>query len=66
MDVRRPVLGVHPPATARRARCRDRFVSGDVAPVHEKLLAAAGDRNVWIVGGGDLVGQFADVGCWTR
>ena len=38
------------------------FVSGDVAPVHEELLAAAGDRNVWIVGGGDLVGQFADVG----
>ena len=38
------------------------FVSGDVAPVHEKLVAAAGGRNVWIVGGGDLVGQFADVG----
>ena len=38
------------------------FVSGDVAAVHEKLLAAAGNRNVWIVGGGDLVGQFADVG----
>ena len=38
------------------------FVSGDVAPVHEKLVAAAGDRNVWIVGGGDLVGQFADAG----
>jgi dihydrofolate reductase len=38
------------------------FVSGAVAPVHEKLLAAAGHRNVWIVGGGDLVGQFADAG----
>ncbi len=38
------------------------FVSGDVAPVHEKLVAAARGRNVWIVGGGDLVGQFADVG----
>jgi dihydrofolate reductase len=39
-----------------------RFVSGDVAPVHEEMVAAAGGRNVWIVGGGDLVGQFADVG----
>jgi dihydrofolate reductase len=39
-----------------------RFTSGGVAPVHEELAAAAGDRNVWIVGGGDLVGQFADAG----
>ena len=38
------------------------FVSGDVAPVHEAMVRAAGGRNVWIVGGGDLVGQFADVG----
>jgi dihydrofolate reductase len=38
------------------------FVSGDVTPVHEQLVAAAGVRNVWIVGGGDLVGQFADAG----
>ena len=38
------------------------FVSGDVEPVHEKLVSAAGGRNVWIVGGGDLVGQFADAG----
>jgi dihydrofolate reductase len=38
------------------------FVRGDVAPVHERLVATAGDCNVWIVGGGDLVGQFADVG----
>jgi dihydrofolate reductase len=39
-----------------------RFVRGDVAPVHEQMVEAAGDKNVWIVGGGDLVGQFADVG----
>jgi dihydrofolate reductase len=38
------------------------FVSGDVAPVHERMVEAAGGRNVWIVGGGDLVGQFADAG----
>jgi dihydrofolate reductase len=36
------------------------FTSGDVVPVHERMAEAAGDRNIWIVGGGDLVGQFAD------
>ena len=36
------------------------FVSGDVAPVHAEMVVAAGGRNVWIVGGGELVGQFAD------
>jgi dihydrofolate reductase len=36
------------------------FVEGDVAPVHERLTEAAGGRNIWLVGGGDLVGQFAD------
>jgi dihydrofolate reductase len=38
------------------------FTSGDISAVHEEMVAAAQGRNVWIVGGGDLVGQFADVG----
>ncbi|HEY7707428.1 MAG TPA: dihydrofolate reductase family protein [Gaiellaceae bacterium] len=41
---------------------RIEFASGDVAAVHPKLVEAAGARNVWLVGGGDLVGQFADAG----
>lgn len=39
-----------------------RFAQGDVRPVHEAMQRAAGDRNVWLVGGGDLAGQFHDVG----
>jgi len=39
-----------------------RFVSGDVRPVHQAMSEAAGDANIWLIGGGDLVGQFADHG----
>ena len=39
-----------------------RFVSGDVRPIHEQMVAAAAGRNVWLVGGGELVGQFYDHG----
>lgn len=39
-----------------------RFVQGDVAPVHEKMAEAANGRNIWLAGGGDLVGQFYDRG----
>ena len=38
------------------------FVKGDVRPVHQEMRAAAGSKNIWLVGGGDLVGQFHDVG----
>src|SRR5690554_5853899 len=30
-----------------------RFARGDVRPVHEAMKAAAGGRNLWVVGGGD-------------
>jgi uncharacterized protein YecE (DUF72 family)/dihydrofolate reductase len=39
-----------------------RFVEGDVRPVHQEMTAAAGGKNIWLVGGGDLVGGFADEG----
>ncbi|QBI18805.1 dihydrofolate reductase [Egibacter rhizosphaerae] len=39
-----------------------RFARGDVRAVHDEMTAAAGDKNLWIVGGGDLAGQFADTG----
>jgi dihydrofolate reductase len=38
------------------------LTSEDIATVHERMVGAAGGRNVWIVGGGDLAGQFAEAG----
>jgi len=38
------------------------FVRGDIRPVHAAMRSAAGDKNIWIVGGGDLAGQFHDAG----
>ena len=39
-----------------------RFVRGDVRPVHAAMREAAGTKNIWVVGGGDLAGQFHDAG----
>jgi dihydrofolate reductase len=39
-----------------------RFAQGDVRPVHEQMRIAAQGKNVWLVGGGELVGQFHDAG----
>jgi dihydrofolate reductase len=39
-----------------------RMVRGDVRPVHSEMSAAAGSKNIWIVGGGDLAGQLFDAG----
>jgi dihydrofolate reductase len=43
-----------------------RFARGDVRPVHAAMRAAAGSKNIWIVGGGDLAGQFYDAGLLTE
>jgi dihydrofolate reductase len=34
----------------------------EVAQLHEKLLNRASGKNVWIVGGGNVAAQFADLG----
>lgn len=39
-----------------------RLTSGDVADVHAEMVTAAGGKDLWVVGGGDLAGQFADAG----
>lgn len=39
-----------------------RFTAGDVRSAHRDIVAAADGRDVWLVGGGDLVGQYLDAG----
>lgn len=39
-----------------------RLARGDVRAVHDEMTAAAGGKDLWVVGGGDLAGQFADAG----
>lgn len=38
------------------------LVDGEVTATLPRLREAAADGDIWIVGGGDLVGQFADAG----
>ena len=39
-----------------------RIVETPVEELHPELLAAAGERNLWIIGGGNVASQFADAG----
>jgi dihydrofolate reductase len=34
----------------------------DIAGLHEQLVAAADGKNVWVIGGGDVAAQFANLG----
>jgi dihydrofolate reductase len=36
--------------------------SGDVQALHPQLVSAAADKDVWVVGGGDVAGQFVAAG----
>ncbi|KTR85458.1 dihydrofolate reductase family protein [Leucobacter chromiiresistens] len=51
------------PASAASGEPADvRFRSGAVVDMLAELRGAAGAKDLWIVGGGDLAGQFADIG----
>jgi dihydrofolate reductase len=39
-----------------------RFTADPVPEVHAQLVEAAAGKNVWVVGGGELVGEFCDHG----
>jgi len=43
-----------------------RFTHNPVEAVHAEMVAAAHDKDIWLMGGGDLVGQFADAGLLDR
>ncbi len=34
----------------------------ELTALHAEMVAAAGDKDVWVVGGGDLAGQFTEAG----
>ena len=36
------------------------FVQGEVRPVYSEIKSIIEDKNIWIVGGGELAGQFYD------
>jgi len=37
-----------------------RIVAASVPDLYDEMLAAAGDRDLWVVGGGNVASQFAD------
>ena len=39
-----------------------RIVNAKVADLYDEMVAAAGERNLWVVGGGNVASQFADAG----
>lgn len=43
-----------------------RFVGGSPADHFDAIVDAAGGRDVWLIGGGELVGQFLDSGLLSQ
>ena len=39
-----------------------RIVDAKIRDLHDEMIAAAGERNLWVVGGGNVASQFADEG----
>jgi dihydrofolate reductase len=39
-----------------------RFARGHVRDLHGEMIGAAGEGNLWVVGGGDVASQYADAG----
>jgi dihydrofolate reductase len=39
-----------------------RIVNAKVQDLHDEMIAAAGERHLWVVGGGNVASQFADEG----
>jgi dihydrofolate reductase len=39
-----------------------RIVDAKVPDLYDEMIAAAGERNLWVVGGGNVASQFADAG----
>ena len=37
-----------------------RIVNANVPDLYDEMIAAAGERNLWVVGGGNVASQFAD------
>jgi dihydrofolate reductase len=44
------------------AGARVRFHSGAIAAIDEEARASAGERDVWVVGGGSVAAQYLDAG----
>ena len=43
-----------------------RVVNGPVGALHRDVVASAGGRDVWVVGGGNVASQYADAGLLDR
>jgi dihydrofolate reductase len=39
-----------------------RIVNASLADVYDEMIASAGDRDLWVVGGGNVASQFVDTG----